>query len=85
MVKKRNKDSRKSFGSKRFNEDFPGARKINASTAYGTCSEQLSPFAGFWDWSSFWICLILRSILKKAIFHRRGKPSWATMRWLWGL
>ena len=46
MVKKRNKDSRKSFGSKRFNEDFPGARKINASTAYGTCSEQLSPFGG---------------------------------------
>ncbi len=46
MVKRRNKDSRKSFGSKRFNEDFPGARKINASTAYGTCSEQLSPFGG---------------------------------------
>jgi len=46
MVKKRNKDSRKSFSSKRFNEDFPGARKINASTAYGTCSEQLSPFGG---------------------------------------
>jgi len=43
MVKKRNKDSRKSGISKRFNEDCPRARKINASTAVATCSEQLSP------------------------------------------
>jgi len=46
MVKKRNKDSRKSGISKRFNEDCPRARKINASTAVATCSEQLSPFGG---------------------------------------
>ncbi len=46
MVKKRNNDSRKSPVGKRFSEDCGRARKINASTAYGTCSEQLSPFGG---------------------------------------
>ena len=46
MVKKRNKDSRKKLVSKHFNQDGGRARKINASTAYGTCGEQLSPFGG---------------------------------------
>jgi hypothetical protein len=46
MVKKRNKDIRKRGVSKRYNESCGRARKINASTAYETCSEQLSPFGG---------------------------------------
>jgi hypothetical protein len=46
MVKKRSKVITKSHGSKGFIESGSEARKINASTAYGTCSERLSPFGG---------------------------------------
>lgn len=46
MVKKHKKDSRKRLASKHFNQDGERARKINASTTYGTCGEQLSPFGG---------------------------------------
>lgn len=46
MVKKQKKNSRKKHNSKRFNGDSGRARKINASTAVGTCSEPLSPFGG---------------------------------------
>ena len=46
MVKKRKKNIRKSYVSKLYNEACGRARKINASTVYGTCGEQLSPFGG---------------------------------------
>lgn len=46
MVKKRNKVITKSQDSKGSNDYGSEAREINASTAYGTCSERLSPFGG---------------------------------------
>lgn len=46
MVKKRDKGIRKSHASKDFKGEAPRASKINASTAYGTCSERLSAFGG---------------------------------------
>lgn len=46
MVKRRKKNNRKTRNSKGFNRNGAGARKINASTVYETCSEQLSPFGG---------------------------------------
>jgi hypothetical protein len=46
MVKRRRKDSSKRRNSKGFNKKCAEARKINASTAYETCTEQLSPFGG---------------------------------------
>ena len=46
MVKQRKKHNRKSRNSKGFNKDHADARKINASTGYETCTEQLSPFGG---------------------------------------
>ncbi len=46
MVKSQKKDSRKRLSGKPFNQSGRSARKINASTAYGTCGEQLSPFGG---------------------------------------
>ena len=46
MVKRRKKHNRKSRNSKGFNKDRAEARKINASTGYETCTEQLSPFGG---------------------------------------
>jgi hypothetical protein len=46
MVKRRRKDSSKRRDCKGFNKKCAEARKINASTAYETCTEQLSPFGG---------------------------------------
>ena len=46
MVKVRKKVSRKNRVRKGFCANRPRPRKINASTAYETCSEQLSPFGG---------------------------------------
>jgi hypothetical protein len=46
MVKKRKKNIKKKRNGKGFNAKAAGARKINASTMYDTCSEQLSPFGG---------------------------------------
>jgi hypothetical protein len=46
MVKRRKKNSRKSRNRKGFNATCAEARKINASTHYETCTEQLSPFGG---------------------------------------
>ena len=46
MVKRRKKNNRKSRNSKGFNAKGAEARKINASTRYETCTEQLSPYGG---------------------------------------
>jgi len=46
MVKRRKKNTRKKRASKGFKANRAKARKINASTPYETCTEQLSPFGG---------------------------------------
>ena len=46
MVKRRNQTNRKKRSRKGFCEKRPTPRKINASTIYETCTEQLSPFGG---------------------------------------
>jgi hypothetical protein len=46
MVKRQKKHTRKKRSSKGFNENAAKARKINASTEFDTCTEQLSPFGG---------------------------------------
>jgi hypothetical protein len=46
MVKQQKKHNRESLNSKGFNKNCSEARKINASTGYETCTEQLSPFGG---------------------------------------
>ena len=46
MVKRQKKSSKKRRNGKGFNKNGAKARKINASTAYETCTEQLSPFGG---------------------------------------
>ena len=46
MVKRRKKINRKNRGGKGFCANRARARKINASTGFETCSEQLSPFGG---------------------------------------
>jgi len=46
MVKRRKNNNRKNHSRKGFCQKRAKARKINASTAYETCTEQLSPFGG---------------------------------------
>ena len=46
MVKSSKSKNRKNSKNKGFNQNAAGARKINASTPYETCTEQLSPFGG---------------------------------------
>ena len=46
MVKQRKNNTKKKRNGKGFNENGAKARKINASTEYETCTEQLSPFGG---------------------------------------
>jgi hypothetical protein len=46
MVKQRKKNTKKRHPGKGFKVIAVEARKINASTVYETCSEQLSPFGG---------------------------------------
>jgi len=46
MVKRQKNTTSKNRISKGFCKNRAEARKINASTAYETCSEQLSPFGG---------------------------------------
>lgn len=46
MVKKQKKRNTKKRVSKGFGNNGSEARKINASTAYSTCTERLSPFGG---------------------------------------
>jgi len=46
MVKRRKKNNRKNRVRKGFCKNRTNARKINASTTYETCTEQLSPFGG---------------------------------------
>ncbi len=46
MVKRQKNNNRKNRNRKGFSKNRAKARKINASTVYETCSEQLSPFGG---------------------------------------
>ena len=49
MVKRRKNNTRKKSNGKGFKENGTKARKINASTVYETCTEQLSPFGRIID------------------------------------
>jgi hypothetical protein len=46
MVRKRKKHNKKKHVSKGFRDNGAEARKINASSAYDTCTERLRPFGG---------------------------------------
>jgi hypothetical protein len=46
MVKRRKNNTKKKRNGKGCKENGAKARKINASTEFETCTEQLSPFGG---------------------------------------
>jgi len=61
MVKRRKNNNRKNRSRKGFCKNRAKARKINASTAYETCTEQLSPFGGL---------LVLIKFIDLVNFHK---------------
>ena len=71
MVNMRNKDNMKTLNSKDSSEQGLRARKINASTDYETCSEQLSPFGGLLGLIKFFDLIDFKEIFE----HHYVKPS----------
>ena len=69
MVKRRNQSTRKNRNRKGFCGKRSKSRKINASTAYETCTEQLSPFGGLLPLIKFFDLVGFREI-----FHFAYRP-----------
>ena len=67
MVKKQKKRSTKSGVCKGFDAKPAEPRQIKASTSYGTCTEQLSPFGGL-------LALVFSRALSKIIINKCQPP-----------
>jgi len=80
MVKQRKKGSRKRRGGKGSCAHRAKARRINASTEFETCSEQLSPFGGLLALVKFFDLVGFRDIFHFAYQAPSVSPSWATIR-----
>lgn len=75
MVKGRKKNIRKSCSGKGFNRKRRKARKINASTPYDTCTEQLSPFGGLLALIKFFDLIDFREIIYSAYHQPSREPK----------
>lgn len=75
MVKRRKKNNRKKRNSKGFNKDRAEARKINASTVYETCTEQLSPFGGLLALIKFFDLVNFKEIFDSAYQEPSREPK----------
>ncbi|MDP2647169.1 MAG: hypothetical protein Q8P24_19720, partial [Desulfobacterales bacterium] len=75
MVKRRKKDNRKRRNSKGFKKNRAEARKINASTVYETCSEQLSPFGGLLALIKFFDLVNFKEIFDSAYQKPTREPK----------
>jgi hypothetical protein len=62
MVKSKKSNFRKNRNPKELSPNGAKAKKINASTAYETCSEQLSPFGGLLPLIKFFDLVEFREI-----------------------
>jgi hypothetical protein len=85
MVKKRNKDNTKSAASKGCEEQGAEARKINASTPYGTCSERLSPFGGLLGLIKFLDLIKFEEIFENLYIAPSRKPKLGNYRMVVGI
>jgi hypothetical protein len=75
MVKRRKKNTRKKRSSKGFKANGTEARKINASTGYETCTEQLSPFGGLLALIKFFDMVKFKEIFNRAYHEPTRKPK----------
>ena len=75
MVKRQKKNTRRKRSSKGFNANGSKARKINASTSYETCTEQLSPFGGLLAVIKFLDLVKFHDIFQFAYTSPKRKPK----------
>jgi hypothetical protein len=75
MVKRRKKNTREKRSSKGFKAKDAKARKINASTSYETCTEQLSPFGGLLAVIKFLDSVNFHDIFQSAYICPKRKPK----------
>ena len=75
MVKRQKKNTKKKRNGKGFKKNGVKARKINASTAYETCREQLSPFGGLLALIKFFDLVGFRDIFDSIYLRPRRDPK----------
>ena len=75
MVKKQKKNTRKNRSRKGLRKISADARKINASTEFGTCTEQLSPFGGLLATIKFLDLLKFEEIFNNTYQSPRREPK----------
>ena len=75
MVKSKKSNFRKNRNPKEFSPNGAKAKKINASTVYDTCSEQLSPFGGLLPLIKFLDLVEFRKIFDFAYKPPTRKPK----------
>ena len=75
MVKQRKKNTKKKRNGKGFKENGAEARKINASTVYETCTEQLSPFGGLLALIKFFNLVRFKDVFDSTYLKPRRDPK----------
>ena len=75
MVKRRKNNTRKKRNGKGFKANGTQAGKINASTAYETCTEQLSPFGGLLALIKFLDLVRFKEIFDSTYLAPRREPK----------
>jgi len=85
MVKSKKSKKRKNRKYKGFKANTARARKINASTAYETCTEQLSPFGGLLPLIKFFDLVDFKQIFSFGYIAPRREPKLGHYRMFVGL
>ena len=85
MVKGREKDTGKSGICKGFREGSGEPRKIMASTAYGTCTERLSPFGGLLALIKFLDLIGFEEVFEHTYRVPRREPKLGNYRMVVGI
>ena len=75
MVKRRKNNTKKKRNGKGVNENGAEARKINASTEFETCTEQLSPFGGLLPLIKFLDLVRFKEIFDSTYLAPRRDPK----------
>jgi len=85
MVKTQNNDITKKLTGKGFEESEPRARKINASTGFETCTEQISAFGGLLGLIKFLDLIKLEEIFEYHYIKPRRKVKLGNYRMVVGI
>jgi hypothetical protein len=75
MVKRRKNNTKKKRNGKGFKANGAKARKINASTVFETCTEQLSPFGGLFPLIKFFDLVKFKEIIDSIYIQPRRDPK----------